>query len=157
MICARPDIAFVTVKLSQFSLAPVAVHYEALFTVFCYLADKPYYAIVYTCPAPLDSLPSLLLPPVLHTDNAISTPSHNPHYLTYVLHGYCDADWAMDVCHCRSISGIVLKLAGAAIAWKTRVQPTVSLSTTEAEFLAACNAGRMVLYLRSVLAELGYE
>jgi hypothetical protein len=94
---------------------------------------------------------------VLHTDNATGTPSHNPHHLTYVLHGYCDADWVMDVRHRRSISGVVLKLAGAAIAWKTRVQPTISLSTTKAEFLAACNAGRMVLYLRSVLAELGYE
>jgi hypothetical protein len=157
MICARPDIAFATVKLSQFSSAPAAMHYKALFTVFCYLADKLDYAIVYTRPAPLNLLPSLPLPPVLHTNDAIGTPSHNPHHLTYVLHGYCDADWAMDVRHRRSISGVVLKLAGAAIAWKTQVQPTVLLSTTEAEFLAACDAGRMVLYLRSVLAELGYE
>jgi hypothetical protein len=130
MICARPDIAFATVKLSQFSLAPAAIHYKALFLVFCYLADKLVYAIVYTCPAPLDSLPSLPLLPILHTDDTISTPSHNPHHLTYVLHGYCDAGWAIDVRHCCSISGVVLKLAGAAIAWKTRVQPTVSLSTT---------------------------
>jgi hypothetical protein len=157
MICAGPDIAFATVKLSHFSSAPAVMHYEALFTVFCYLADKLDYAIVYTQPALLDSLPSLPLPHVLHTDNAISTPSHNPHHLTNVLYGYCDADWAMDVRHRRSISGVVLKLAGVAIAWKTCVQPTILLSTTKAEFLAACNAGRMVLYLRSVLAELGYE
>jgi hypothetical protein len=56
--------------------------------------------------------------------------------------------------HHRSISGIVFKLAGAAIAWKFRVQPTVSLSPTEAEFLAASDAGKMALYLRSILDEL---
>jgi hypothetical protein len=60
----------------------------------------------------------------------------------------------MDIRHCRSISGIIFKLAGAAIAWKCRVQPTVSLSSTEAEFLAASDAGKMALYLHSILDEL---
>jgi hypothetical protein len=45
-------------------------------------------------------------------------------------------------------------MAGAAIAWKCRVQPTISLSSTEAEFLAASDAGKMTLYLRSILDEL---
>jgi hypothetical protein len=34
------------------------------------------------------------------------------------------------------------------------VQPTISLSSTEAEFLAASDAGKMALYLRSILDEL---
>ena len=49
---------------------------------------------------------------------------------------------------------MVFKLAGAAISWKCRVQPTISLSSTEAEFLAASDAGKMALYLRSILDEL---
>ena len=54
----------------------------------------------------------------------------------------------------RPFSGIVFQLAGAAIAWKCRVQPTVSLGTTEAEFLAASDAGKMTLYyLPSILNE----
>ncbi len=44
--------------------------------------------------------------------------------------------------------------AGAAIACKWRVRPTVSLSSSEADYLAASNAGKMALYLRSVLDDL---
>ena len=49
---------------------------------------------------------------------------------------------------------MVFKLAGAAISWKCHVQPTISLSSTEAEFLAASDAGKTALYLRSILDEL---
>ena len=49
-------------------------------------------------------------------------------YSPFAVFGYADSDWAMDIHHHCSISGIVFKFAGAAIAWKCRVQPTVSLS-----------------------------
>ncbi len=48
-------------------------------------------------------------------------------------------------------------LAGAAIFYKTRYQPTVARSSTEAEFAAAADAGKAALYLRSILQELGVE
>jgi hypothetical protein len=48
-------------------------------------------------------------------------------------------------------------LAGAAIFYKTRYQPTVALSSTEAEFAAAADAGKAALYLRSILHELGVD
>jgi hypothetical protein len=73
------------------------------------------------------------------------------------LLGYVDSDWAMNIHHHEhhSISKIIFKLAGAAIAWKCCVQPTVSLSSNEAEFLAASDAGKMArLYLCSILDEL---
>ena len=70
------------------------------------------------------------------------------------IFGYVDSDWAADIRHRRSISGIIFKLAGAAIAWKCRVQTTISLSSSEAEYLAACDAGKLALYLRSVLDDL---
>jgi hypothetical protein len=56
--------------------------------------------------------------------------------------------------HRCSISGMVSFLAGAVVAWKTRVQPTIALSTAELEFLAASHTGRLGLFIRSVLAEL---
>jgi hypothetical protein len=62
----------------------------------------------------------------------------------------------MDIRHRRHILGIIMMLAGGAIAWKCRVQITISLSTTEAEILSASDAGRLALYLRSVLDELGH-
>ena len=45
-------------------------------------------------------------------------------------------------------------LAGAAVAYKTRFQDAISLSSTEAEFVAASDAGKIGLYLRSVLQDL---
>jgi hypothetical protein len=48
-------------------------------------------------------------------------------------------------------------LAGAAMFYKTRHQPTVALSSTKVEFAAAANAGKAALYLRSILHELGVD
>ena len=67
------------------------------------------------------------------------------------LFGYVDSDWASDIRHRRSVSGIAFLLAGAVVAYKTRVQPTVSTSSTEAEFIAASDAAKMALYIRTIL------
>ena len=48
-----------------------------------------------------------------------------------------------------------MRFAGGTIGYKTRLQPTVALSSTEAEFMAACDAGKMLLYIRSILYDLG--
>ena len=74
------------------------------------------------------------------------------HYSPFTVFVYIDSDWVMDIHHCHSITVIITKLAGAAaIAWKFCVQPTVSLSSTEAEFVAA---RKMTLYLCFILDEL---
>ena len=64
---------------------------------------------------------------------------------------YGDSDWATCVKTRRSFSGICILLAGGTIAYKTKFQPTVALSSTEAEFMAATDVGRMCLYVRSIL------
>jgi hypothetical protein len=46
-------------------------------------------------------------------------------------------------------------MAGGPIAYKTRLQPTVALSSTEAEFMATCDAAKMLLFIRSILWDLG--
>ena len=48
-------------------------------------------------------------------------------------------------------------LAGAAIVYKTRFQSTVALSSTKAEFVAASDAGKLALYLHSILDKLGLD
>jgi hypothetical protein len=70
------------------------------------------------------------------------------------MYGYSDADWAMDIRHHHSISGMVFFLAGAVVAWKTRAKPTIALSTAESKFLAASDTGRLGLFIRAVLDEL---
>ena len=44
--------------------------------------------------------------------------------------------------------------AGAAIYYKTRLQPTVAQSSTEAEFVNMADAGKAALYMRCILDEL---
>ena len=46
-------------------------------------------------------------------------------------------------------------MAGAAVVYKTKFQKTIALSSTEAEFVAAADAGKYALYLRSLLRDLG--
>jgi hypothetical protein len=49
---------------------------------------------------------------------------------------------------------MVFFLDGSVIAWKTRFQRTVSVSTAESEFLAASVTGRLGLFIRAVFNEL---
>ena len=65
-----------------------------------------------------------------------------------------DSDWAADGTHQQSVSGFIFLLAGAAVLYKTRFQTTIALSSTEAEFVAASDAGMMVLYLRLIFEDL---
>ena len=44
-------------------------------------------------------------------------------------------------------------LNGGAISWKSRRQDSVSLSTSEAEFVAASQCGQEVVYLREILRD----
>jgi len=54
-----------------------------------------------------------------------------------------------------SISWYIIIYAGAAIAYKTKVQPTVATSSTEAEFIAAVYTAKAVKHLCSILCDLG--
>ena len=65
-----------------------------------------------------------------------------------------DSTWASDRKHRRSVGGIVMMLAGAAIYYRTRLQPTVAQSSTEAEFTNMADAGQAALYLKWILEEL---
>ncbi|KAJ9551903.1 hypothetical protein OSB04_015948, partial [Centaurea solstitialis] len=54
-----------------------------------------------------------------------------------ILTGYSDSDYAGDLDSRKSTSGYAFFLSNAAIAWSSKRQPIVTLSTTEAEFVAA--------------------
>ena len=68
---------------------------------------------------------------------------------------YADADFAGDESTRRSTSGFVIILAGAVICWLSKLQPTVALSTTEAETNASVEAVKIIMHLRLLLTELG--
>jgi hypothetical protein len=54
--------------------------------------------------------------------------------------GYCDADWATDKEDRRSCSGYIFIFQGAAVSWCSKRQPTVALSSTEAEYMSLSTA-----------------
>ena len=66
-----------------------------------------------------------------------------------------DASYSSDVTHRTSVTGIIGRLAGGTVAYKTKFQDIIALSSTEAEFIAACDAGKNCLYIRSILEDLG--
>lgn len=67
------------------------------------------------------------------------------------LVGYADADWAADKNDRKSVFGYIFMLAGSAIAWKTKKQESVALSTCEAEYYAMSEAAQEATYLRRIL------
>ena len=71
------------------------------------------------------------------------------------IHGYCDADYAGDLDTRRSTTGYVFIMNGGAISWSSRLQPTVAVSTAEAEYMSAASAVKEALWLRKLSADLG--
>ena len=70
------------------------------------------------------------------------------------LSAYSDADFAGDPITRRSTSGAVLLLAGGPIAWMSKRQKTVAHSTAEAEYVAASEACREVIWQRRLIEDL---
>jgi hypothetical protein len=153
MVTCRPDILFPLIKLSQHSSNPAKEHYLAVINIFKYLNATIDDGLIYWRPKPHMSLPKLPLP----TPYKSTYPTSNTNEIdsSTQLHGAVDSNWAADTKHRKSVTGLVLQLAGGTILYKTKYQDTVALSTTEAEFSAACDAGKAILYVRSILDEIG--
>ena len=70
------------------------------------------------------------------------------------LSGYTDSDYIGDPDTRRSTSGYTFNLGSAAISWSSKRQPTVALSTCEAEYVGQCNATKEAIWLERLLAQL---
>jgi hypothetical protein len=69
------------------------------------------------------------------------------------LIGYTDADGATQE-HRRAISGHAFLIDGGAVSWSSKKQELVTLSTAEAEYVAATHAAKEALWLRRLVFEL---
>jgi hypothetical protein len=127
MLGTRPDLAFAVSYLSRFTARPSAEHWTALKRVLRYIKGTLDYGLVYSSTA---SSPGLL--------------------------GYSDADWANDEASSRSVGGYVFTLAGGAISWSSTRQHCVTLSSTEAEYVALTEAAKEALWLRLFMEEIGH-
>lgn len=70
------------------------------------------------------------------------------------LAGYANLDWAKDIEDQRSTSGYSFQVGSSTISWKSKKQPTVLLSSTEAEYKAPSNACKEGLWLWNMLCKL---
>lgn len=62
--------------------------------------------------------------------------------------GFADADWAGCPSTRRSTTGYLFLLNGGAISWQSRKQPTVALSSSEAEYRSCTTAGQEAIWLK---------
>ena len=70
------------------------------------------------------------------------------------LQCFSDADYAGDVQTRLSTSGYVLKMCDGPLSWGSLRQRSVSLSTTESEYVATCEAVKELLWMKKFLEEL---
>jgi hypothetical protein len=84
-----------------------------------------------------------------------SCPNKIHYHNANMAYAYADLDWATCVKTCCSFGGSCLCLAGGTVAYKTQFQPTVAGSSNEAEYMSAYYTGKMILFVRSVLWDLG--
>ena len=131
MYCAvatRPDIAHSVGVLGRFSSNPGRAHWTALKHLCRYLQGTKDLKLCYA-PDP---------------------------ERTELFSSYADADYGGDFDSRRSTSGMVVKMGTGAISWSSKLQPVVTLSTTEAEYISATSAGQEILWLRNLFAEIGF-
>ena len=152
-VTSRPDIGYPIIELSQYSTNPGQIHYDAVKELYYYLAATIDEGIYYWRDQPIDSLPEK---PPPHT----KPDQHIPGYQLNIddinlLVAAADATWAAHSANRKSVTAVILMICGGVIYYKVAFQKTIALSSTEAEFIAACEAGKAILFIRSVLEEMG--
>ena len=127
MLGTWPDLAYTVRALKRYAATPSNKHQWALNWVFCYLWVTKDWCLVYQHSA--------------------------PEGLT--LTGYVDTDWANNLGDCKSTSGYMFKLAGGAISWSSKKQPSVMLSSTEAKYIARAHAAKELVWLQHLFSKVG--
>ncbi|CAM9746957.1 unnamed protein product, partial [Choristocarpus tenellus] len=72
-----------------------------------------------------------------------------------LLVGYGDSDWGTDSQTRRRVTGYLLLFNGSPIAWRSKLQGAVTLSSSEAEWTAMAYGMRHCIFLRDILGEIG--
>lgn len=68
--------------------------------------------------------------------------------------GYVDADWANNVLDRKSYSGFIFDMCNGPVSWEAKKQSCVTLSSTEAEYVAITQAAKECVFLKGLLKEL---
>jgi hypothetical protein len=71
------------------------------------------------------------------------------------VQGFCDSDYAGDQYTRKSVAGYVIYIFGCMIAWKSKSQKSVALSSSEAEYISISEITKDILFVKQVLEFLG--
>lgn len=121
----RPDIFYLVQHLSQFLVSPRVPHMLASLHVLKYILNNPAQGIL------LSVVPD------------------------FSLKAYADSDGDTCPISRRSVTGYYVVLGNSPISWKSKKQPTFSLSSAEAEYRALRKVVAEVVWLTRLLADLG--
>ena len=75
-------------------------------------------------------------------------------YQKGILENYSDVDHGGCISTGRSTSGVLCMYAGGAISWISQRQPSVAISTTEAEIVAASEGAREIVWLTRLFKDM---
>ena len=75
----------------------------------------------------------------------------------YILKGICDAAWNSYRKDGLSITGFVIFFMDVAIAWRSKAQRHVTLSSTEAEYVSISDVVKEILFIKQLLGHMGYD
>ena len=153
MVTCRPDMSHAVIKLSQHLINPLATHCQAVRHLFIHSALTKDQGMHYWQKTPREDLPHIPHDTAMTDTSRLLTFPDKTHDN---VHSCVDSDWGDDKAHRRSATGMAHMMAGGVTACKSKFQATVALSSTEAEFTAAAEAGKTVLHLQSILQELGH-
>jgi hypothetical protein len=70
---------------------------------------------------------------------------------------YSDSNWAGDSENRRSISGFIIFLLGCPVVWRSRQQQSVTLSSSEAEYVALSEAAKELKFIAQTLESIGIK
>lgn len=123
-IGTRPDIAFAVGKVSRKLNKPTEADVLAVKRIFKYLKGTRDYGIIYE-------------------KNA-----------EFSLDCFSDSDYGGDPDTRRSTSGFVFIFGSGAISWSSQLQKCVTLSSTEAEYVAGAQAIKDLVWIRQLFSDL---
>ena len=127
MVCTRPDISQAVGVVSRYMHDPGKGHWQAVKWILRYLRKTVDVGLIF------------------EQDEALGQ---------FVV-GYVDSDFAGDLDKRRSTTGYLFTLAKAPVSWKSTLQSTVAVSTTEAEYMAVTEAVKEAIWLNGLLKDLG--
>ena len=71
------------------------------------------------------------------------------------LNCYCDSDYAGDKATRKSVSGFVLFFMGVPVMWRSKAQRSVTLSSSEAEYISLSEAAKDIKFVYQLLKAMG--